>query len=1088
MQSTDLSLESNGEGIDQTARDRSQAEADGDRFFMLGADMFCTVDFDGCFRRINPAFERILGYLPDELLHKPFIDFVYVDDREATIAEAAKLSQGIKTVAFENRYYCKDGSYRWLSWTSTPYQEERLIYAIARDITEHRQATQELQASKQLLQLVFDLLPQRVFWKDQHFRYLGCNKLFAQDAQLESPEHIIGKDDFELAWKESAPLYRADDTNVIQNNLSRINYEESQIRADGTQIWLRTSKTPLRDERGEIIGIFGTYEDITDYKQAQIALAESEAKFRRLVEDASDYIFAFSKEGLFTYISPQFTQLFGYDPVDFLGKPFAPLVHPDDLAVCGAAYERLINTGKNEAGLEFRHHCQDGSWCWVSCNLSPIKNPEGEVVGYQGVMEDISDRKEAEAALQKEQEFLKTILDNLADGIVACDETGRLTIFNRATREFHGLPEASLPPEDWAPYFNLYQADGKTPMQTQDIPLFRAFQGEIVHRSEMVIAPKQGKTRVLLASGQAFFDQDGSKLGAVVAMHDITAQREREQAEAQLQEQEQFLRSIYDGVNCSIFVINVFENGEFRYDSYNNASEQLTGYRSADIAGKTPEELLGETTGALVREFLTRCVENRSPLLAEEYLTFSGDPIWMLTTYNPLFDHTDQVHRIVGTSFNITDLKQAEAQLQEQEQFLRSIYDGVSCSIFVVDVLENGEYRYASHNHAEAKLMGRLSADVEGKTPADLFGATEGAVICQFFDQCVAQKSTLTTEENLTFDGKATWLMTTFNPLFTQDGRVHRIVGTSFNITDLKQAEAQLQQQAADLEHALEELQRTQTQMVQSEKMSSLGQLVAGVAHEINNPVNFIYGNLNHANEYTQDLLRLLSLYEEHYPNPVDAIKAEAEAIDLDFLMTDLPKLLGSLKVGADRIQKIVASLRSFSRLDEAEVKDVDVHEGIDSTLMILHNRLKSRSEYPAIQVVKEYGELPPIECYAGQLNQVFMNILSNAIDALDEQNQVRSPAEVNEQPSVITIQTRVVGSDRVLIQIADNGPGIPEAVQKRLFDPFFTTKAVGKGTGMGMSISHQVITERHKGRLTCHSIPGQGATFVIEIPMRQTA
>ncbi|HEY9884180.1 MAG TPA: PAS domain S-box protein, partial [Thermosynechococcaceae cyanobacterium] len=426
-------------------RDRKQAEAERDRFFTLAADMFGIADFDGYFKRVNPAFEQVLGYSPDELLSAPFLDFVHPDDREATSVEAAKLSQGTKSVALENRYRCKDGSYRWLSWASMPYQEERLIYATARDITEYKQAERDLRESKQLLQLAFDLLPQRVFWKDQDFRYLGCNRLFAQDAQLESPEQIIGKDDFELAWKESAHLYRADDEAVMHNGRSRINHEEPQIRDNGTMLWVRTSKIPLRDETGTIVGVFGTYEDITDYKQAQIAVADSEAKFRRLVEDASDYIFTFSKEGMFTYISPQFTPLFGYDPAAFLGKSFAPLVHPDDLLLCEATYRRLITTGRNEVGLEFRHHCKDGSWCWVACNLSPIKNAIGDVTGYQGVMRDISDRKEAEAALQKEQIFLKTILENLADGIVACNETGQLTLFNRATRNFHGLPEAPLP-------------------------------------------------------------------------------------------------------------------------------------------------------------------------------------------------------------------------------------------------------------------------------------------------------------------------------------------------------------------------------------------------------------------------------------------------------------------------------------------------------------------------------------------------------------------------------------------------------------------------------------------------------------------
>jgi PAS domain S-box-containing protein len=310
----------------------------------------------------------------------------------------------------------------------------------------------------------------------------------------------------------------------------------------------------------------------------------------------------------------------------------------------------------------------------------------------------------------------------------------------------------------------------------------------------------------------------------------------------------------------------------------------------------------------------------------------------------------------------------------------------------------------------------------------------------------------------------------------------------------LNQAELyqKAESRAQELEEILRELQRTQGQLVQSEKMSSLGQLVAGVAHEINNPVNFIYGNLSHVSEYSQDLIRLLELYQKYYPTPVAEIEAEAEAVDLEFLLTDLPPLLNSMKVGADRIKQIVLSLRNFSRMDESAMKSVDIHEGIDSTLMILQNRLKAKSHQPEIVVIKEYGEIPPLECYAGELNQVFMNIITNAIDALDERDSQLTFAECQQNPSQISIHTTLVHnqnhpvSPEVQITISDNGSGIPPAVQQRIFDPFFTTKEIGKGTGLGMSISYQVITERHYGSLICKSQLGEGASFIIRIPLQQ--
>jgi len=283
------------------------------------------------------------------------------------------------------------------------------------------------------------------------------------------------------------------------------------------------------------------------------------------------------------------------------------------------------------------------------------------------------------------------------------------------------------------------------------------------------------------------------------------------------------------------------------------------------------------------------------------------------------------------------------------------------------------------------------------------------------------------------------------------------------------------------LEQTLRELKLTQAQLIQTEKMSSLGQMVAGVAHEINNPVSFIYGNLNPASEYVRDLLKLIELYQEHYPEPADEILEEIETIELEFLSEDLQKLLDSMKVGAERIRDIVLSLRNFSRLDEAQMKSVDIHQGIDSTVMLLQPRLRKEGGRLGIEVIKNYSTLPLITCYASQLNQVFMNILTNAIDALLVARDC--PENSHKQPT-ITISTEVTDRKSAIIRIADNGPGMRTEVLHKIFDPFFTTKPVGSGTGLGLSISHSIVVSSHGGKLTCVSAPGEGSEFIIEIPI----
>lgn len=299
--------------------------------------------------------------------------------------------------------------------------------------------------------------------------------------------------------------------------------------------------------------------------------------------------------------------------------------------------------------------------------------------------------------------------------------------------------------------------------------------------------------------------------------------------------------------------------------------------------------------------------------------------------------------------------------------------------------------------------------------------------------------------------------------------------------------EEKVEERTAKLKQALDKLNQSQLQLVQHEKMSTLGQLVAGVAHEINNPIGFIDGNINHAQGYIKDLLELIELYQTEYPNTTPNILEFMEEIDLEFVKDDLLKLISSMREGTKRIRNISVSLRTFSRLDTQSRVEFNVREGIDSTIAILKHRLKGNENRPEIEVIREYGDIPEIKCYPGQLNQVFMNILSNAIDALDDASAGRDYEDIEANPNRIVIRTRMDESSWLIISIQDNGCGMSESVSTQIFDNLFTTKPVGKGTGLGLSISRQIIEEKHQGQLSCRSAPGKGTEFIIKLPFCQT-
>ncbi|MGI0493406.1 PAS domain S-box protein [Alkalinema pantanalense CENA528] len=719
---------------------------------------------------------------------------------------------------------------------------------------------QEVQFLQQLWDAIdYGIFVLEVIENGQDFRYVKFNATMARTSPI-PVDYLLGK-----TVREALPPMISDICmrryQACLSSKQPVSFEE-HFEHDGRRTWWLLTVAPLVQGPSGIQQLIATTVDITVQKEIEAEIGIREAKFRRFVENADDLIYEVAADGTFTYLSPQFKTMYGYEVKEFLHQSFGSIVHPSDLPRVIASNQHLLTTGERQLGLEFRTRRKDGSWLWLVCNNSPIKNKLGQVIGFHGIARDVSDRKAAETKLQEQTRY-KTLLSQIANQI--CNALSFNTVIETTIHAIRDLLELDccgfswLCPDDAEPTWEVIMDT-----QSEGIPSF-------------------------------------------------------------------------------------------------------VGQYPASILGSAPEVII------------------------QQQMIIINDP-------------------------------------QEiEDPIFRSLVESLGIKSDILLPIKTGTQRIGL-----------------------LFGS-------------YIHKQHYWTDSEI---------------------ELLQAVGDQLSIAiDQADLYAQTRAKSQELELTLQELQRTQAQMVHHEKMSSLGQLVAGIAHEINNPVNFIHGNISYAAEYTQDLLGLIELYQKDYPNPTPAIAEHIEEIDLEFLCQDLLKLLGSMRVGTERIREIVKSLRLFSRLDESDIKSVDVHEGIDSTLMILQNRLKGKPNCPGIQVIKQYGTLPQVECYAGQLNQVFMNVLTNAIDALEERDSHRTIPEMEAQPSQITITTSLVDSQWVEIAIADNGPGIPEEIQSRIFDPFFTTKPVGQGTGMGLSTSYQIIADRHQGSLTCTSMLKQGTTFVIRIP-----
>ena len=947
-------------------------------------------------------------------------------------------------------------------------------------------------------------------------RYLSANPALARIYGYTSAAELMGSLTNISDQLYVAPDRRGEFVSALQACGIVSDFESQIYRRDRTVIWIAENARAVRDESGKLLYYEGFVEDITQRKKAEAGLRESEERLRMVIEGVKDYaIFMLDTNGYVASWNSGAKRILGYGASEIVGKNSECFYTPEDIAI-GKPQEKLviaIAAGRYESeGWRFR---KDGSRFWANIIVTPLRDESGELQGFSQVMQDITKQKRAAeekmqliASLQASEKKFRSLYESTTDAVMLLDEQGFLDC-NPATLKLFGCSTESefcgKHPSEFSP---LLQPNGQDSMSLSQERINTALEmGNC--RFDWLHCRLDGSefpAEVLLTSMDI-----GGKMGLQAVVRDITYRVQAEEAlkqaneilECRVKERTSQLEAAIKQLSLSEekfskafrsspdpMTITTFAEGKFL--EVNDSFLSALGYFGEEIIGhKVPE--LNIWVKPQDRLDFRQNLQDQGVVRSQEceFKMKSGSVVVCLLSAELI--NLDGELCMLAVMTDITDRKHAEEALRESQRALSTLMSNLPGMAYrfrndadrSMEFVSEGCYQLAGYSPEE--FIGTRQVSIAKLTHPDDRDNLWNAVQVALQENRPYQLNYRITDKN----GELKWVWEQGLGVFSDTGELIALEGLITDISEQKRSEealvrsqTELTQQKIQLENTLHELQQTQAVLIHTEKMSTLGQMVAGVAHEINNPVSSVCGNLVHVGHYTEDLLNLIDMYQQHCPQPPASIQDKIEDIELEFLLEDLPKAMSSMQIGADRIREIVRSLRNFSRKDDSQMSKVNLHEGIEGTLLILQSRLKARGNYPEIAVIKDYGNLPLVECYSGKINQVFMNLIGNAIDAIEEYNEGRSVAEAKASRSKIKIRTEVQNS-KAVIRISDNGPGMPEEVCQQLFEAFFTTKPAGKGTGLGLSISYKVVQE-HGGKLSCVSAPGQGAEFIIEMPIEQ--